>query len=362
MDTLLPFPYYKGEAKRIEPKQGQETWRSLPAPDLETLKSPEHYLASTDLAAAVNVALELGMPLLLTGDPGCGKSRLADSIAWELGFKNGKALRYVVSSDMVKRDLFYEFDALGRFRASNDIGEKHHEPRHFIKYNALGLAILRANGKKQAYHDIMRDQDWDELPEEGIRSVVLIDEIDKAPREVPNDLLTQLEDLSFNVPELLYNDDIRLDEGRQDKRPIIIITSNGERDLPPAFLRRCIYFHIDLPPFRVENKATAITIERIVEERLGDRFKGHDQVLQDAFELFRRFRDSTLEQKPSIAELLAWLLYLGKRLPAAKDSLRKHKELRQSLKILIKPHHQGDRDHAGQIVEEWLNPATRPKP
>jgi MoxR-like ATPase len=357
METLLQFPYYKGKAERIQSKEGEETWRSLPTPDLEILKSPEHYLAPPDLAAAVNVSLELGMPLLLTGDPGCGKSRLADSIAWELGFKDGKALRYVVSSDMVKRDLFYEFDALGRFRATNDTSAKQHEARHFIKYNALGLAILRANGKKTEYEKIMRDQDWSELPEQGVRSVVLIDEIDKAPREVPNDLLTQLEDLSFNVPELLHNDDIKLDKDQQNKRPIIIITSNGERDLPPAFLRRCIYFHIDLPPFRDENKTAEITIESIVEERLGSRFKGHDRVLKDAYELFRRLRGSTLEQKPSVAELLAWLLYLGKRLPSGKSSLREHEELRQSLKILVKPHHKGDRDRANKIVEEWLESA-----
>jgi MoxR-like ATPase len=343
------FPYYTGDpaSKQTDSKP------DLPVADTEQLKDPSHYLAPPELAAAVNVALELGMPLLLTGDPGCGKSRLADAIAWELGLEGERAQRYVVHSDTTRRDLFYEFDAVGHFRA-RDADGKGLEARHFIRYNALGLAILRANGRREAYRKIMRDQDFAELPEQGVRSVVLIDEIDKAPREVPNDLLTQLEDLRFNVPELLHDEDIALDASRQANRPIIVITSNGERDLPPAFLRRCIYFHLELPPFRVDDKNASVTLERIVEERLGDRYKTHDRLLKDALDLFRHLRQSTLEQKPSLAELLAWLLYLAKR-PPASGGLRDHNELKASVGILVKPHHQEERRRADELLREWQN-------
>lgn len=343
------FPYYTGDpaSKRTDSKP------ELPVADTEQLKDPSHYLAPPELAAAVNVALELGMPLLLTGDPGCGKSRLADAIAWELGLEGERAQRYVVHSDTSRRDLFYEFDAVGHFRA-RDADDQRHEARHFIKYNAIGLAILRANGRREAYRKIMSNPDFDKLPEQGVRSVVLIDEIDKAPREVPNDLLTQLEDLRFNVPELLQDEDIALDASRQANRPIIVITSNGERDLPPAFLRRCIYFHLELPPFSDEDKIASVTLERIVAERLGHRYKNHDSLLADALNLFRHLRLSSLEQKPSLAELLAWLLYLAKR-PPASGSLRDHPELDASVGILVKPHHQEERRRAQELLGEWRN-------
>jgi MoxR-like ATPase len=352
MDNADPRPSdvcYTGNPANQKP----DGWRNLPSANIEELTHPSHYLAPPELADAVNVAVELGMPLLLTGDPGCGKSRLADSVAWELGFEGGRALRYVVHSDTTRRDLFYEFDAVGRFRAARDTGEIKHEARHFIKYNALGLAILRANGRREKYRNIMRDRDFDRLPAEGVRSVVLIDEIDKAPREVPNDLLTQLEDLRFSVPELLHDEDIALGEGQRDKRPVIVITSNAERDLPPAFLRRCVYFHMELPPFRDEAKTARVTIERIVAERLGARYKDRDDLLRDALALFRHLRNSSLEQKPSLAELLAWLLYLGKETTPAGGSLLEHPKLEASLGILLKPHDGTERSRARQMFEEW---------
>lgn len=115
--------------------------KDLPSINPEALRAPEGYLAPPDLAAAVDVALTLGMPLLLTGEPGSGKSALADSVAHELGL--GQALRFVVKSDTEARDLFYRFDTVGRFHAAQTPGADAH-PGRYISFAALGKAILHA--------------------------------------------------------------------------------------------------------------------------------------------------------------------------------------------------------------------------
>jgi MoxR-like ATPase len=297
------------------------------------------------------------LPLLLTGDPGCGKSRLADAVADELGF--GEALRYTVKSDAQGSDLFYRFDTLARFRNASDVREERREAREFVTYHGLGLALLRAKGKGEALKKLMREEQWNGLKIGGERSVVLIDEIDKAPREVPNDLLTEIEDLSFKVPELGWMNDIKLEKREQANRPIVIVTSNSERDLPPAFLRRCIYFHVELPPFRAElgdKKPIGpppVTIEDIVDARLGKTFEAHDVYLRDALSLFRRLQNAPLAQKPSLAELLQWLLYLGRHLPERKTRLKDHAHFDAALGVLVKPHNRQERDRLAEELDAW---------
>jgi len=141
-------PFYTGRAE--SPRTGV----TLPTVDLKALRAPDFYRALPQTAAAVDVALTLGMPLLLTGEPGSGKSGLADSIAWELGL--GNVLRFAVKSDTESRDLFYRFDTVGRFHAAqtptpgsgadDDLGTAH--PGRFITFEALGRAILLAKTKE----------------------------------------------------------------------------------------------------------------------------------------------------------------------------------------------------------------------
>lgn len=362
MKASIPLIYYTGD-----PKTQSSHEEKLPSPNTNKLTDPEHYVAAPELAAAVNVAIELGMPLLLTGDPGTGKSCLADAVAHAFGFNKdkdgkGRAMRFVVKSDTTAQDLFYRFDTLGRFHASQHEKESR-EPREFITYQALGLALLRAKGPLPELKTLMRDDDWEQLqknPGKPQRNVVLIDEIDKAPREVPNDLLAEIESLSFKIPELFHHQEITLDDSEQAFRPIVIITSNSERELPSAFLRRCIYFHVELPPYRsdvpkpAKGEPQSVTLEQIVDERLGERNKIPGDFLGSAIALFRVFRESDLEQKPSTAELLQWLLYLSKRLEQLRVShVKDHPELAASLGVLLKPHGQGDRDRIMQLFDQW---------
>jgi len=312
IDTQL----YKGQGV-ARPNAQHE----LPVVDPEALQDPADYRATPKLAAAVEVALMLGMPLLLTGEPGSGKSSVAASIAHELGL--GEPLRFVVKSDTQARDLFYRFDTVGRFHASSTAGADA-RPQRFIRFEALGKAILHA--RPPGYSQALGLADAARHPGEARRSVVLIDEIDKAPRDVPNDVLVELENMHFDVPELDDEDkrgvtiDLKDDRGKTDNRyrPIVIITSNSEKALPEPFLRRCVFHNLELPPFKGEERAEGggLTVEDIVAARLGKRYAANGQPLvTDALRLFRFLRqpDRQLEYKPSLAECLNWLDALLKR-------------------------------------------------
>ncbi len=306
-------PLYMGDGN-----QRPEAARNLPEVDPEALRRAEGYRAGPDLQAAVTTALTLGMPLLMTGEPGSGKSRLAHSIAWELDLP---LTEFVVKSDTQARDLFYRFDTVGRFHASQTEGRAA-DPRRFITFEALGRAILHAKPLEYAHGDqpgALR------LPTAAVghpgrqtRSVVLIDEIDKAPRDVPNDLLVEVERLRFAIPELASDTDplpvVELTRAERFFRPIVIITSNSEKALPEPFLRRCVYHHLELPPFEgnpdAKDRTGRVTIEEIVKARLADRFAGGgDTLFQELLDFYRFLRRDAagLTHKPSLAELLNWL-------------------------------------------------------
>lgn len=303
-------------------------WQRLPVVNPQKLTQPEHYVTSDDLAAAVNVALTLGMPLLITGEPGSGKSQLAYRLAWELGFppirpgdRYGVPLKYAVKSTTEARDLFYTFDTVGRFHAAQtEKDDVKVRAENFIEYQALGLAILNAKGRGAMQGTPLTPMQLMKIAEAPTRAVVLLDEIDKAPRDVPNDILTEIEEMRFTVPEL-GGLEVRLEEHEQAYRPIVIITSNSERDLPEAFLRRCVFHHVPFPPFEEDSTATqtgdksarGITVRDIVMSRLGDRYQDSlKPFVDDALKLMRHLRQQrdSLSKPPSIAELLNWLDYL----------------------------------------------------
>ncbi|MEM8887669.1 MAG: MoxR family ATPase [Bacteroidota bacterium] len=234
------------------------------------------YLIDKGLEAAVEVALDLEMPLLVTGKPGTGKTKLASYVAKKMGCE---LLEFYTKTSSKARDLFYKYNALSHFRDSRDPKNKVNT-MGYISYESLGRAILSSPEK---------------------RSVVLIDEIDKAPRDFPNDVLFEFEQLGFKIDEASaeeaqswakeqkwkLNPD---DQGffRYDKtsgnRPILILTSNSEKNLPDAFMRRCIYYHIEFPgPERLREIVTANLT-------LSDNFR--DNMLEHAIQHFIDVRNS----------------------------------------------------------------------
>lgn len=253
------------------------------------------YIADPALVHAANTALCLEMPLLLTGDPGCGKSDFAWVAAKALGHK--EPLRCHIRSDTKARDLLYHYDALLRFGdAQHGAKDRARDPRQYISLRPLGAALMRP-GKP--------------------RSVVLIDEIDKAPRDLPNDLLHEIDEMRFEIPEIgdfLEGDDkdkikdhhdrvfkdipIRRDMNRPDNttKPLVIVTSNAERQLPEPFLRRCVFYRIPVPK---KDKLLEITKARFP--------KGDATLLENLVAVFQHLREvPRLIKPPTTAEMLSW--------------------------------------------------------
>jgi len=264
----------------------------LPSANLRTPADPAGYIPDEGLAAAVNVSLRLRQPLLVTGEPGTGKTQLAANVAWQLGLP--APLVFETKSDSLARDLFYRFDTLARFRDAQ--AGRPLNDADYLELNALGRAVLLSNPPGK-YSSITPSDLTDRHPQQ---SVVLIDEIDKAPRDFPNDLLNEIERFYFRIPEL---DNIRVDAAHEF-RPVVIITSNLEKGLPDAFLRRCLFYHIPSPtPTRLQ----AIVISRVT-SMLED--AATSPLLLDAIAFFARLRTppTSLRRPPGTSELLAWVI------------------------------------------------------
>jgi len=233
----------------------------------------ENYVATEDLMVAVNAAITLQRPLLVKGEPGTGKTVLAEEIAKSLG---KKLITWSIKSTTRAQQGLYEYDAVSRLRDSQLGDARVHDIANYIVKGKL----------------------WEAFEDESA-PVLLIDEIDKADIEFPNDLLQELDRMEFFVYETQ-------ETIRATNRPIVIITSNNEKELPDAFLRRCFFHYIRFPDTETMAEIVAVHFPDI-----------QKRLVSEALNLFYDMRDvGGLKKKPSTSELLDWLkLLMAEDLP-----------------------------------------------
>jgi MoxR-like ATPase len=227
----------------------------------------QRYIATEDLQIAVNAAIVLERPLLVKGEPGTGKTVLAEEIAASLGVP---LITWHIKSTTKAQQGLYEYDAVSRLRDSQIGDQRVSDVRHYIKRGKLWEAFTAP-----------------------VRPVLLIDEVDKADIEFPNDLLLELDRMEFHVYETG-------ETVRASLRPIVVITSNNEKELPDAFLRRCFFYYIRFPDRE--------TMRQIIDVHFPQIKK---RLVEEALRVFFDLRDTSgLKKKPSTSELLDWLKLL----------------------------------------------------
>jgi MoxR-like ATPase len=309
---MIEYPIYSGG----KDEKGKEvsTWQPK-VDEIVQERKFDPYLPSDDLIEAVNLAIKLKRPLLLEGEPGCGKTRLADAIAYEFTqkyTKNSEANQtfwpyhiWNVKSVGRARDGLYTFDAVLRLRDAQMMGS------NFDKISEIDpeeAEKIKERLSRKSEYLTLGPFGKALLEDEDHRSILLIDEIDKADSDFPNDLLSELDRMGFDVPEI--NQPFQ----RAKAEPIIIITSNQERPLPEPFLRRCLYFYVKFP----DNEL----LSKILERRFGKRPNVEDEVTKQTLEKVAEIRE-LLEGKPGskppgtseIIELLEALLQSPQKPP-----------------------------------------------
>lgn len=265
---------------------------------------PKDYVLPDGLQYALEGAIALQRPLLLTGEPGTGKTTLAAWAAWFLHQKYQKQgidfapehLHFSTKTTSQAQDLFYTYDALSHFQAANLGGSKGANVGDFIDLQALGMAIALSNPTATNVSQLVRT----ELPKKPRGTVVLIDEIDKAPRDFTNDILDEIDKMRFRLRE----QNLTLERGN-DVPIVVLMTSNSEKNLPDAFLRRCAFFHIEFP-----QDPSSPVLRKILEKHIGnpsgETKKAYDELVQFFFDA----RSASVRKKPATAELIGWLRLL----------------------------------------------------
>ena len=248
---------------------------------MKGFSSTNQYIATDELIEAVNASITLEKPLLIKGEPGTGKTKLAEEIALKF---NTDLIKWNIKSTTKAHQGLYEYDAVSRLRDSQLGDEKVNDIANYIKKGVLWNSFV---SKK--------------------RPVLLIDEIDKADIEFPNDLLQELDSMEFFVYETG-------EFVKAKQRPIVIITSNNEKDLPDAILRRCFFHYINFPDIN--------TLELIVKVHYPDIKKN---LLNASINSFLSVRDTVgIKKKPSTSELLDWLKLILADDIEAQDLIKKN--------------------------------------
>ncbi|GBF81153.1 AAA family ATPase [Aphanothece sacrum] len=298
--------------------------------DPETGEPLYPYLANiyTGLVSAVNLSIKLKRPLILEGEPGCGKTQLARAVAYEFAkkynIKNYSYTEWTVKSTDRASDTLYVYDAIKRLYDAqlvttdplekDKISEHLRDPEHneYITWGALGKAFIASQNEQ--------------------RMIVLIDEIDKGDTDFPNDLLLEIESKKFKVRERNINQEIK---AMFDYAPIIFITSNAQKQLPDAFLRRCLYHYIEFPK--------EADLEKIIKARFGNEWS--DDLTKIALKRFVKLRQlmeeekGDLSKKVSVSELIDWIQSLKFHPTKSKTKQAITKEINQLLEKEVLPYH-----------------------
>ena len=300
------------------------------------------YLPSPDLIEAVNLAIALKRPLLLEGEPGCGKTRLAGAVAYEFTHKylrkdnndgQQKWWNYYIwniKSTTRARDGLYTYDAVARLRDAQLMGTNPQQLKEFLGEEETKELKTRLQ-KKENYREF--GALGKALQKHSHRPILLIDEIDKADGDFANDLLLELEELRFEIPETEET------IPTPDQKPIIFITSNREKPLPEPFLRRCLYFFVEFPQ---EDQ-----LRNIINQRFGEEVKDKKSLVNQAIERFYAIRQllenvpgsrppgtsefieflTAILNKEDVAKALQDLENLSKRLPLLGTLLKTKQDL-----------------------------------
>lgn len=260
---------------------------------LENFSGSRDYVVSEELMRAVNIAIALEKPLLIKGEPGTGKTALAEAISKSL---NKNLIIWSIKSTTKAQDGLYVYDVVQRLYDSQFGNEGVDDIKKYVKLGKLGEAFSSED-----------------------QVILLIDEIDKADLEFPNDLLWELDKMEFYIPETK-------ETIKAKQRPIVIITSNAEKELPDAFLRRCIFHYIQFPD------------QELMEEIVKVHFENLDEILlKQVMDTFYWIRTLEINKKPSTSELIDWIqaLQIGgidpeiirKEIPFAGVLIKKNEDL-----------------------------------